>query len=92
LPLVAAALLTGFPAFPPRLWLAVGRAPGKRNCHWPRSHSNRDRLVTVLRARKRSEGHRWIVLQALQIYDAEDAISARCTSHVDGDGLFIRVR
>ncbi len=27
-------------------------------------------LVTVLRARKRSEGRRWIVLQALQIYDA----------------------
>jgi len=33
-------------------------------------------LVTVLGARKRSEGHRWSVLQALQIYDAEDPICA----------------
>jgi len=30
----------------------------------------------VLRSRKRSEGRRWIVLQALQIYDAEDPICA----------------
>ncbi|CAG9252188.1 hypothetical protein PUN4_180111 [Paraburkholderia unamae] len=33
-------------------------------------------LVTVLRARKRSERRRWIVLQALQSYDAEDPICA----------------